>query len=143
MNVRTGLKYSSKIPNANKQKPKPKMPIKIYSWYLIGGTVLSSILILLQPSIKSPLWFGLSGIVLIAFTAYLLLFKSFSFSVGKVPILISEESSDEYKTVNKVLRDSKPFHQLPASLKIAHMIGLSILWILFISTTAYLIYLSF
>ena len=118
------------------------MPIKIYSWYLIGGTVLSSILILLQPSIKSPLWFGLSGIVLIAFTAYLLLFKSFSFSVGKVPILISEESSDEYKTVNKVLRDSKPFHQLPASLKIAHMIGLSILWILFISTTAYLIYLS-
>ena len=142
MNARSGLKHSSNFPNTNRYKPNLNMPTKTYSFYLAGGIVLSSVLFLLQPSIKSPLWFGLIGGLLVVFTLYLLLFRTFSFSVGKVPILVFEENSDEYKTVNKTLIDNKPFHQLPTSLKTTHLIGLSILWTLFITTTTYLIFTS-
>jgi hypothetical protein len=142
MNAVTGLKPNSKPPKTNKQKRKLNMPTKIYFWYMLGGIVLSSALFVLQPSIKSPLWFGVTGGALLILTAYLMLFKTFSFSVGKVPMLVAEENSDEYKTVSKNLKDNKPFSQLPSSLKTAHTIGLFILWALFIATTVYLIYVS-
>lgn len=142
MNAVTGLKPNSKPPKTNKQKRKLNMPTKIYFWYLLGGIILSSTLFLLQPSIKSPLWFGVIGGSLIVLSAYLIFFKTFSFSVGKVPMLISEGNNDAYKTVSKNLKDNKPFSQLPSPLKTAHTIGLFTLWALFIATTVYLVYIS-
>ncbi len=109
--------------------------------YLIAGAAGLSILLLTRPSIKEPgVFFLLFGSLLIA-SVYLLFIKTYSFSVGRVPMLVADpQNGENYKMVKKQLSDRKKLNQLPSKLKTIHYVGIVLLWAMFTFTSVYLVF---
>ena len=122
-------KTEKKLRNEEKDEPHQKSLKTIFP-YIIGGIIWASLLYYFQPTLRAPFFFFFFLGALLILSIYLLFFRTFSFYVGRMPVMVvDEEKKDRFHSVKRRVSDKKKLLQLPGHLKTIHLVGLGWLWL--------------